>query len=135
LRVLMRLDENHREDFVGGAYTVQPLIDFLARRWRRQALRSVWYSITATSMRAFYPGDVWEWFRWRSESGALNSRLAASPQSWTALLEEVDAVDTSALPPILRQKPAFAILFVLVYPHRFTRELSKLIEETVASTR
>jgi hypothetical protein len=134
VRLRMNLDEvRRREDFNGGTYTAQPLIDFLARRWRRQALRTVWYSVTGNAMRTFYPSETWEWFRWRSEKGVLNSRMVGSPQSWTTLVQEVEAVDLSILPTILRNRPAFAIFFVLVYPHRFTREILKLIEDTTTT--
>jgi hypothetical protein len=134
VRLVMNLDERRREDFVGGSYTAQPLIDFLARRWRRQALRPAWYAITGTALRTFYPDDKWESFRWKSESGALNSRMAGSPQSWAALLQEVEAVDLTLLPALLRDRPAFGIFFILVYPHRFTREVLKLIESALAQT-
>jgi len=133
LRLGYQLDQDCREDFVGSAYTVHPLIDFLVRRLRRQALRSLWYPITGSSLRAFHPGERWEWFRWRSESGSLDSRFVGCPRSWSALVREVNTVEVSALPELLRERPAFAVLFSLVYPHRFTRELLKLIEGSLIS--
>jgi hypothetical protein len=131
LRLLYGLDQDCREDFVGEAYTAYPLIDFLVRRLRRQALRGLWYPITGNSLKAFYPGDKWEWFRWRAKSGSLNSRFVGSPQSWIGMIQEVESVDTSVLPKVLRDRPAFAVLFALVYPHRFTREVLKLIESSL----
>jgi hypothetical protein len=131
IRFQMSLDEDRIEDFVGASYTAAALIDFLARRWRRQALRQFWFLITAMTMRAFSPKEPWQWFLWRSEEGDMTSRLPNSPQSWTALLKDVEAVDLSVLPKALLEKPDFAFFFVLVYPHRFTRELLKLIEKTV----
>jgi hypothetical protein len=134
LRIQYGLDQDCREDFVGESYTAYPLIDFLVRRLRRQALRGLWYPITGNSFKAFYPGENWEWFRWRARTGSLNSRLLGSPQSWSGLIREVESVNTKELPRLLRERPAFAVFFVLVYPHRFTREILKLIEESLVAS-
>jgi len=131
LRLLYGLGKDCREDFIGESYTAYPLIDFLVRRLRRQSLRALWYPITGNSLKAFYPGEIWEWFRWRAKTGSLNSRFLGSPQSWAALICEVEDVNTNVLPKLLRERPAFAAFFVLVYPHRFTREILKLIEESL----
>jgi hypothetical protein len=133
LRLLYNLDQPVREDFVGTSYTIHPMIDFLARRWRRQALKTMWYTITGKSLKGFYPGEPWEWFRWRAQTGTLTSRFVGSPQSWAALLQEAQDLDLSVLPEHLRRRPGFAVLFALVFPHRFTRELLKLIEGALAS--
>jgi hypothetical protein len=133
LRLVYQLDQDCREDFVGAAYTVHPLIDFFVRRLRREVLRGLWYPITGNTLKALYPSSDWEWLRWRAESGVLNSRFVGSPQSWPTLVREVESVDTSILPSQLRKRPAFAVLFALVYPHRFTRELLKLIEDALIS--
>jgi len=114
LRLLYQLDQDCREDFVGAAYTVYPLMDFLVRRLRREVLRGLWYPITGNSLKALYPDQEWEWFRWRAESGVLNSRFVGSPQSWSSLVREVQNVNTSLLPSQLRERPAFAVLFALV---------------------
>jgi len=38
------------------------------------------------------------------------------------------------LPRLLRERPAFAAFFVLVYPHRFTREILRLVEESLVAS-
>jgi hypothetical protein len=35
------------------------------------------------------------------------------------------------LPPALVKRPAFALWFILVYPHRFTPTIAKLIEDAI----
>ena len=57
LRLIYKLDPECREEFLGSAYTVYPLIDFLARHLRRQALRSLWYPIAGNSLKTFYPEE------------------------------------------------------------------------------
>jgi hypothetical protein len=132
LRASLGLAPPFNEEFIGEAYTVHPLIDFLVRRWRRQLLKPMWYAITGTALVAFHPAQNWEWFRWRAAEGNLQSKFVGSPQSWAALIRDTDLVGVSVLPERFCERPGFAVLFALVYPHRFTRELLKLLEGALA---
>jgi hypothetical protein len=126
------LKERPSESFAGNSYTAQPMIDFLARRWRRQALRALWHPIARMTMQSFEPGSDLDWFRWRvKDSGVLNSRLLGSPQSWRELLQSANSLNVNVLPKLLRERPEFAVFFSLVYPHRFTRELLFLMESAL----
>lgn len=126
------LKERPSESFAGSSYTAQPMIDFLTRRWRRQALRGLWHPIARLTMQSFEPGSDLNWFRWRvKDDGVLNSRLLGSPQSWGELLQSASNLNLASLPKHLSDRPAFAIFFSLVYPHRFTRELLFLMESAI----
>jgi hypothetical protein len=48
------------------------------------------------------------------------------PQSWAALLKAAES--DPRVPEILKDQPAFAVFFSLVYPHRFGVDLLRLIE-------
>jgi hypothetical protein len=129
------LKERPSESFAGSAYTAHPLIDFLTRRWRRQALRALWHRIARMTMQSFEPGSDLNWFRWRvKDDGVLNSRMLGSPQSWSELLQSANSLNVNVLPKRLADRPAFAIFFSLVYPHRFARELLFLIESAIRAT-
>lgn len=132
IRLFCGLDDPPREDFLGISYTARPVVDCLVRRWRRQAVRSLWYGMTGTSLKAFVPSEAWEWCRWRATTGALTSALVNSPQSWTDLCREVAGIDTSILPQQLARRPWFLVLFLLVYPQRFTRVTMKVVDELLA---
>lgn len=125
------LDFLNAEKFIGISYTIQTLIDMLARRWRRQALASLWYSITRISLTTFYPASTGEWYRWKVKDGALESRLAAEPQSWSTLCDEAESLSYDNIPSTLRRNPHFAIYFMLVFPQRFCRGIVKLIEDSL----
>jgi hypothetical protein len=83
------------------------------------------------SLVSYVPGGFAEWFRWKSSSGLLDSRLAREPQSWNDLRTDAETKSIAELPPTLVARPAFAIWFVLVYPHRFTPATAKLIEDAL----
>lgn len=131
LRVIYGLDSLNDEMFIGLSYSIAPLVDFLARRWRRRALAFLWFGITRMNLVDYVPANAAEWFRWRSSDGFLNSRLAGEPQSWEALRNNARNLSLEALPPTLVRRPAFALWYLLVYPHRFTPATAKLIDDAV----
>jgi hypothetical protein len=131
LRLNYGLDFLNQEQFVGLSYCIAPLIDFLARRWRRQALAALWFSLTRISLVSYVPSSPSEWFRWKSTDGVLDSHLAGEPQSWQALRQGAETTALTGLPPALISRPAFAPWFILVYPHRFTPATAKLIEDAI----
>jgi hypothetical protein len=134
LRLNYGLDFLNPEQFLGFSYSIASLIDFLARRWRRQALAAPWFSVTRMAFSEYVPASFAEWFRWASSDGILSSTLPGEPQSWEALRVRAETMSLDQLPPTLVKRPAFAIWFVLVYPHRFTPALAKLIEDAVRAS-
>jgi len=131
LRLNHGLDFLNPEQFVGLSYSIASLIHFLARRWRRQALAALWFGVTRISLLAYAPAGFPEWFRWRSSNGILNGGLPQEPQSWEALREHAETMALDELPRTLIDRPAFAVWFILVYPHRFTPPIAKPIEDAV----
>ena len=131
LRLNYGLDPLNSEQFVGRSYTIKPLIDFLVRRGQRQALADLWFGITRMFFVEYAPASFPEWFRWESSDGILDSTLPGEPHSWDALREQAEANLVEALPPTLIKHPAFALWFILVYPHRFTPGVAKLVEDAL----
>lgn len=131
LRLSYGLEPIVLEQFTGLSYSIAALVDFLARRLRRQALSFLWFGITRISMVESVPEASADFFRWISSKGKMESRLAAEPQSWQELREAAKAISLESLPSTLRKRPAFALWFIMVFPHRFTRATAKLIEEAI----
>ncbi|HEV2350393.1 MAG TPA: hypothetical protein VG028_11165 [Terriglobia bacterium] len=132
VRLACGLENENREDFHGNSYTVEPLIDFLARRQRRVALSRLWEMVTHVSFVTMNVGQEWEWLMWRSKSGSMDTRLPDKPQSWKKLVQVCSSIDVSAVPRLLRENPAFVFFLMLVYPHRFNRALAKFAEDTLS---
>ncbi|MBZ5655288.1 MAG: hypothetical protein LAO56_08405 [Acidobacteriia bacterium] len=131
LRLNYGLDSLNSEQFRGFSYAVGALVDYLARRWRRQALAGLWFGVTRMSFVTLLPASFPDWFRWESSEGTLASSLPREPQSWEALRVHAETIPLDELPPTLVKRPAFALWFILVYPHRFTPAVAKLIEDAV----
>lgn len=128
VRLMAGLDPNNLENFVGFAYTLTPLVDFLARRFRRQALSHLWHSVTRISLLRFEPEQRWQWLTWRTEDGKLVSQFAKEPQRWRDLLSESEAIDVSHIPGAIKDRPEFLSFFLLVFPHRYDRAAQWLLE-------
>lgn len=131
LRMSYGLDTSNTVEFRGHSYSLQPCVDFLARRLRRQALARWWAAITRVQFTAFRPPSDWEWFTWRAKTGKLETRFPTERQSWSVLRRQAESRDTSGLPQALKRDPAFALFFAIVYPHRFDAGLLRLLEDAV----
>ena len=127
VRLSLELDTPGREEFNGASYTAEPLIDFLVRRMLPRSLSSIWEKITHISFAEFSVTNDWEWFRWRAEHGSLMTSIPRAPESWKRLQEHV-AEEPVRVPSLLKARPELALLFTLVFPHRFTCGSSAVVE-------
>lgn len=133
-RITSGLAPMNSESFHGLSYTIEPLVQFLARRWLRQHLSRVWDRVTRVFYASFLPSEEWEWFVWKSRSGALEFRQPGKPQSWTQLLKDAETPLSCRAPAILSSRPLFTLFFVLVFPHRFQPHLLNLIENWISGS-
>jgi hypothetical protein len=127
VRHTLNLDVTNPETFNGVSYTAEPLIDFFVRRLARPSLASLWEKITKIQFAEFSVTEQWEYFRWRAHHGSLRTSMPKSPESWNRMLEHVKSSPIGT-PSLLNSRPQFAILFALVFPHRFTCDLTKVVE-------
>jgi hypothetical protein len=128
------MDPYNSEIFYGGSYTLEAMIEFLARRFLRNTIGHFWQKITAVDFMSFHPGADWEWFRWKATTGSLDERTPNMPQSWAALLD-VAQNGPEDVPELLRNQPPFALLYCLVFPHRFNAGLLRLIERSIRESK
>jgi hypothetical protein len=127
-RVAANLEPLNSESFRGLSYTLEPLVQFLARHWLRQHLSRVWDRLTRVFYASFRPSNEWEWFVWESRSGSLEFRQPGKPQSWAQLLEDAEKPAPCGAPAAFSAYPIFTLFFVLVFPHRFQPHLFSVIE-------
>lgn len=130
IRIHTGVDELNTEVFAGHSYTLEAMIQHLARRWLRQHLSILWETLTRIHFARYDVEHEWEMFVWRARKGSLVTTMPRCPQSWAQLLAESEAPAKSE-PRCFRRKPEFLLYFSLVYPHRFTTELLKMIEAVV----
>ena len=78
----------------------------------------------------FKPAEDYQWFRWHTYDGILEQKTPNTPQSWSGLLEASENGPIE-VPALLRDRPEFAVLFSLVFPHRFGVGLMRLIDRSL----
>ena len=114
-----RLKPYEQRSYAGFSYVIEPVTEYLARRWRRQGLARYWRGLTQINLMTSIPNQDWEWYRWRAEDLELASRRFPEPQSWQLLREHAETRSAAELPDVLKSEPEFLSYFVLVFPHRF----------------
>ena len=110
------------------SWCLESIIHLLALRMRRQALKARWYEITHVDMASFQPKHAADALLWHGEHGEEKTRMEGKPQSWQTLAGEARTNDLSTLPDILRKDEDFALMFLLVYPHRASTTLVKALD-------
>ena len=123
-----RLKPYEQRSYAGFSYVIEPVTEYLARRWRRQGLARYWRGLTQISLMTSIPNQDWEWYRWRAEDLELASRRFPEPQSWKLLRENAEARSPAELPNLLQAEHEFLSYFVLVFPQRFNVRTMKGLE-------
>lgn len=120
-------------EFVGTSFTLESLVQMIARRNLRQHLRLIWDRISNVDYCQFIPEPAWATYLWHSEKGELQTRKPGRPQSWAALRQTAARRDTAGVPRLLTKQPALLLLFLLVYPHRLRPALIRLIDDALGA--
>lgn len=110
-------------DTPGVSYSVDSLIGWLARRNRKQLLSSLWYNVTDIQLAEMQFKRKSDFYMWRSCDSELCLHFVARPTEWARLRQSAQSLDFSKLPKSIREDHAFAMLFLLVYPHRLCPDL------------
>jgi hypothetical protein len=126
------LDDIDQEDFKGHSYSLKSLIEWLARRLRRQSLARLWEDITHICFSEFVPSPVWATYLWYSPQGRLHHTYPGRPQSWKALLKQAKRNRSTTVHEMLRERPEFLLLFLMVYPHRLVPNLIGFLDEAIS---
>ena len=99
---LPREDKRFRdEDFTGASYHLKALVEFLARRMRKQAVAARWQNISHIQNYESIPDSPNHFLLWHCEKGIFRNYFSEMRKSWKKLCEEASALETSMLPKAL----------------------------------
>ncbi len=119
------------ENYRGRSFVLEPLVHLFARRGWRQRLRFMWSKITRIHFAEFNPPSRWQFCLWEVEEGRLNTVQPKMPQSWAELRNLSRSVDTSMIPELFQKNPELLLVFIVVYPHRLTKDVAKFLDDLV----
>lgn len=122
------LIDDPKQDFIGEPYTMWAIVETLARRGYRPILTALWPKISRTQYLETVPTNIYDYLTWKVAKGKLIEKFPTQTQSWKVLVDEANSTDYAKIPAILVNNPAFALVFMLVFPQRLTPQLTKLID-------
>jgi hypothetical protein len=111
-----------------GTWSLQALINFLARRDQRAFLESSWRRISRLDMLSFQPEPIVDGLLWACPHGHEAVRKPDMTQSWKVLKDDAEADRSAMLPTILETDGDFALMFFLAYPHRLSPALLGVLD-------
>ena len=111
-----------------GTWSLQTLMDFLARRDQRAFLENSWRRISRLDMMSFQPTPTIDGLVWECPHGHEAVRNPDMTQSWKVLKNEAVADRSAKLPQVIRTNRDFALMFLLAYPHRLSPALVGVLD-------
>jgi hypothetical protein len=114
------------------SYTLGAIVALLSRRMLRQHLARRWHAISWVPVTTFIPKKTQDLLLWRCDKGLEKTYWLNQTQSWRSLLEKSRQQETNLLPQTLVRRQDFALMFLLVYPHRASVSLVKLLDSWVS---
>ncbi len=133
LRLNLGLEPYNREEFLGTSYTLESLVQMLARRGLKQTLKHLWPQLTTMDYATMVFHESYEWLIWKARTAVLDTRGPAQPERWQTLVEAAEGMDHANLPEVLRARPSFIACFLLVYPHRFHPALVRHLDQAITN--
>ncbi|HVU97773.1 MAG TPA: hypothetical protein VHE34_21260 [Puia sp.] len=106
-----------------SAYTLETVIHLAALDNMREALTQRWNPISKVQVEYFEMTNKQDFYKWRIPNGQHVTKQLKETQSWAALVLQAQQVDEQKLPDTWLANAAFIPLLLLVYPHRFKREV------------
>ncbi|HEX4665391.1 MAG TPA: hypothetical protein VH207_02230 [Chthoniobacterales bacterium] len=111
-----------------GTWSLEALMEFLARRNQRMILERLWRQISRLDMLSFQPEPAIDGFLWKSPKGHEAVRHPETTQSWKVMVDKASEDRRQSLPQMLRDDSDFAIMFLLAYPHRLSPALVRHLD-------
>lgn len=124
LRVKEEDDRLHAE-----SYYLESVLALCARRGWRDDIAQRWADVTRIEFCRFKPDQGWQMFTWHCPKGDFETQEPRHTQSWAHLTDWASTAHTSWLPGFLTEKPHLLLLFLMVYPHRVSPDLVKLLDQ------
>ncbi len=110
--------------FAGDSYSLEVVIQAIARRELRHLLESNWRKVTHIHVQAFVPNRAEDYFSWHVTEGKNTSYFLPPTQSWRSLVEKSRQRNDS----ILLRNQKILRLFTLIAPHRMTKETAAIVD-------
>ncbi len=121
-----------KESFRGHSYMLEGVLHLIVRQLYRQHVRTLWPAITQVTFATFEYVHPWHRYRWRNpREGRERTVMPNLTQSWSELADVAMDREGRGLPRLIREDPAFAVLFGCVFPHRVDADFIRYVDGAV----
>jgi hypothetical protein len=107
------LDTNYQ----GYSHTFEGLVHLLVQQGWKLEVRLLWPTLTKIGLSTFEFDEPWHFYRWRNAEGREKTVMPEHTKDWDDLKLEATEASGERLPALIRERPVFALLFSVVYPH------------------
>lgn len=116
------------ENFAGRSYSLELIVQLLARRGFRGVLNDKWKNISHLHYVSFDPKENWQFCLWQCEDGIYIETMPKETQSWSELVLESNRYDISKIPELFNKRPEMLLIFLIVYPHRLSPNVGRYLD-------
>ena len=110
--------------FAGDSYSLEVVIQAIARREFRHLLAPNWRKASHIHVQAFAPDQPEDYFSWHVTEGKSTSDFLPPTQSWRSLVEE----SRQRSDGVLFRNQKILRMFTLIAPHRMTKETAAIVD-------
>lgn len=125
------IDKYQEEIFRYRTYSLDSLIQLIARHGYRGVIAELWKQITLLRFTEFEPENAWQYCRWHCEDGVFHETQPETPQSWRELLNKASKANIEKIPVYFRNNPIMLLVFLIVYPHRIRPDVVKYLDSSL----
>lgn len=119
------------DNFRGQSYTLKSLLHLCARSNYKQDMSRIWPAASYAAFEEVTFEDAWRFLLWRSDTGCSVTEVPPMRMSWSELRDAASDGSGSELPRRLLKFPHFALVFLLVFPHRLTPSFTRWLDTKV----
>jgi hypothetical protein len=130
--IFERMDDEREISRASFSYSLTPAVLLAVRRGQRARITEVWDSISNVTLKWLLIENPRDVLLWHTTEAEEITQMFCRPQSWRDLVET--AVDDQAdrIPPILRTDIPFALMFLLIFPHRAFASIIKHLDNELS---
>jgi hypothetical protein len=110
-----------------ASYSAQGLMHLLVRTNNKRTCAILWPEFTRLGLMHFEPDKEWKFCLFRSSKGRNITVYTKIPTTWHELIQDARECRVAQVPKELLREKYILLLFVIVFPHRATASIIRLL--------
>jgi hypothetical protein len=132
METIVRTEEEREHTFGLGSLCTEGLLHLYARQNMKQHVAMLWPDMSKGKWRTFTPTHEYDLYRWHIEHGKSHTWYLPLTLSWSELKKVAGDSKGNGLPGLLTESPWFYLVFLMVFPHRFSSSGARWLSARLA---